>query len=214
MQSSEATSRVMAKRLSREFYSRDTIDVARELLGKRLVHRLPDGTRLSGRIVETEAYLGHEDPAAHSYNGRRTPRTEVMYGEPGLSYIYFIYGMYYCFNTITMEKDVPEAVLVRALEITEGIEGIHAAKPHISTHHLANGPGKLCIALELGRSHNGLDLTDSPVLFIEEDVDVKNAEIAEGPRVGIGSRHDAVHWPLRFGVRGHPALSPPKFPDS
>ena len=202
----------MPKRLPHNFYARDTITVARELLGQRLVHQLPDGTRLSGRIVETEAYLGIEDPAAHSFNGRRTARTEVMFGEPGLSYIYFIYGMYYCFNTITMARDVPEAVLVRALDLTEGIPQINSRKPHISMHQLANGPGKLCIALELDWRHNGLDLTTSGTLFIEEDGAVSDGDIAEGPRVGIGHLHDAVHWPLRFGVKNHPALSPPKFP--
>ncbi|MBX3020991.1 MAG: DNA-3-methyladenine glycosylase [Bdellovibrionales bacterium] len=204
----------MAKRLPQSFYARDTIAVARDLLGQRLVHQLPDGTRLSGRIVETEAYLGEHDPAAHSYGNRRTPRTEVMFGDPGLSYVYFIYGVHYCFNAITMARDVPEAVLVRALEISEGLEWMQEKrKPDLPVHTVANGPGKLCLALEIGRAHNFLDLTQSEILFIEEDGAVLDGDIAEGPRVGIGDRHDAVHWPLRFGIRNHPALSKPKFPD-
>jgi DNA-3-methyladenine glycosylase len=188
----------MATRLSKEFYARDTVEVARELLGKRLVHLLPDGTRLSGRIVETEAYLGIEDPAAHCFGGRRTPRVEPMYAEPGTSYIYFIYGVYFCFNVSTVAKDVPEAVLIRALEPVEFI---------------ANGPGKLCIALQMNRAQNGLDMTTSPELWIEDDGTIKDVALIDGPRIGIGDRNDAVHWPLRFGVHLHPSLSPPKFPN-
>ena len=185
------------RRLTHDFYARDSLTVARELLGKRLVHRLPDGRQLSGRIVETEAYLGVEDPAAHSFGGRRTPRTEVMFGEPGLSYIYFIYGMYFCFNVVTTAREIPEAVLVRALDMD----------------HLANGPGKLCRALHLTREQNALDMTSSEILWIENDVEYSDAEVIDGPRVGIDYAGDAAHWPLRFGVRGHPALSPPKFPE-
>lgn len=197
--------------LPHAFYARDTIDVARDLLGQRVVHQLIDGTRLSGRIVETEAYLGEFDQAAHSFGLRRTPRTEVMFGPPGLSYIYFIYGMYFCLNAITMAEGVPEAVLIRALEPVEGIERMQSRRPHLPKEKLANGPGKLCLSLELTREQNGLDLTLSKKLFIERDGAVMDSEIIEGPRVGIGMEHDAVHWPLRFAVRGHPSVSPPKF---
>lgn len=199
-------------RLSRDFFARDTIDVARDLLGQRLVHVLPSGLRLAGRIVETEAYLGLEDPACHSFGGRRTPRTQIMFGDPGFSYIYFIYGMHFCFNAVTMARDVPEAVLVRALEPLEGVDLMRATRPLLPHQKLANGPGKLCQALALTREHNGLDLTLSPNLFIEADGAVADAEVIEGPRVGIGSEHDAIHWPLRFGIKDHPALSAAKFP--
>lgn len=201
----------MAKRLDKSFYARDTIDVARELLGQRLVHVLPDGRRLSGRILETEAYLGSEDPAAHSFGGRRTDRTEPMFGEPGLSYVYFIYGMYFCFNIVTAEKGIPEAVLVRAVEPVEGIEDMLERKPGSEVWQLANGPGKLCQALQINRSQNALDLTTSRQLFLEEDGALKDGRIIDGPRVGIGNLHDAVHWPLRFGIEGHKGLSPAKF---
>jgi DNA-3-methyladenine glycosylase len=200
------------RRLTREFYARDTIDVARDLLGQRLVHILPNGQRLAGRIIETEAYMGIEDPAAHSFGGRRTARTEVMFGEAGFSYIYFVYGMHFCFNVTTMQREIPEAVLVRALDPVEGLADMRARKEGISAHHLANGPGKLCWALHLAREQNALDLCTSKELWIEADGAPKDAEIIEGPRVGIGYSHDAIHWPLRFGWRGHPALSPPKFP--
>ncbi len=204
----------MAKRLLKDFYARDTLVVAQEMLGKRLVRLLPDGTRLSGRIVETEAYLGHEDPAAHTFGGRRTPRVEPMYGEPGLSYIYFIYGVYFCFNVSTFAAGIPEAVLVRALEPVEGVDQmLKRTRPGTPRELLANGPGKLCIALQLGRAQNALDMTTSTELWIEEDGAIRDIDVAEGPRVGIGNEHDAVHWPIRYGVRAHPSLSPPKFPD-
>jgi DNA-3-methyladenine glycosylase len=185
----------MSTRLTQEFYARDSIDVARDLLGKILVHHLEDGTALRARILETEAYLGTEDPAAHSFGGRRTARTEPMFGKPGLSYIYFIYGVHFCFNVVTRAVDIPEAVLVRAVDIADG-----------------DGPGKLCRALRLDRRHNALDMVHSEILWIEDDGAQLAVEIAEGPRVGIGDRHDAVHWPLRFGIKNHPGLSKPKFP--
>lgn len=200
----------MSTRLAQDFYQQDTIEVARQLLGKRLVHRLPDGTRRSGIVVETEAYLGSDDPAAHSFAGRRTPRTEVMFGEPGYSYVYFIYGMHHCLNVVTMARDNPQAVLLRALELREGVKDVCSRRPSTPVHLLANGPGKLCSALELKLQHNGLDLTHSKILWLEDgDTD---QEIIQGPRIGIGNRHDAVHWPLRFGLRAHPSLSPPKWP--
>ena len=202
----------MADRLTRKFYARDTIEVARDLLGRRLVHRLPDGTRLSGVILETEAYLGVEYPCCHTFAGRRTPRTETMYAEAGTSYVYFIYGMYFCFNVVTMARGVPEAVLVRALDLREGVASIHARRPLASAHHLANGPGKLCAALGITRAHDGLDLVSDPTLFIEDDGAVLDADVVCGPRVGLGDKHDAVHWPLRYGLRAHPALSQAKFP--
>lgn len=186
--------------------------MARELLGKRLVHQLPNGQRLSGRILETEAYLGAGDPTAHSFNGRRTARTEPMFGEAGLSYVYFIYGVYFCFNVVTAEKDIPEAVLVRALEPVEGIEEMLKQKPGSELTRLANGPGKLCIALQIRRAQNALDMTVSNELWIEDDGAVMDGNILEGPRVGVGNLHDAIHWPLRFGIAGHPGLSLPRFP--
>ncbi len=201
----------MSTRLAEDFYAQDTIEVARQLLGQRLVHRLPNGQRLSGRIVETEAYLGVEDEAAHSFGGRRTPRTEVMFGAPGTSYVYFIYGMYFCFNVVVMPKGNPQAVLIRALEPIEGTELMLHDRPHLPIEHLANGPGKLCSALGITKAHNQLDLTQSKILWIERDDALLHREIVDGPRVGIGDSNDAVHWPLRYGLKDHPALSRPKF---
>lgn len=188
----------MAARLDHDFYAQDTIDVAVGLLGKVLVHRLASGRKLSGRIVETEAYLGVEDAAAHSHGGRRTTRTEIMYGAAGSAYIYFIYGMHYCFNVVTMPRDNPQAVLVRALA--------DAPFP-------ANGPAKLCAALLLDKKQNGLDLVTSRELWIEDDGARLDLDVVDGPRVGVGYAGDAAAWPLRFGFKSHPSLSPHKFPN-
>lgn len=193
--------------LPQNFYARDTIDVARELLGQRIVHQLPGGRRVAGRIVETEAYLGVEDPAAHSFGGKITPRTKVLFGEPGRSYIYLIYGMYWCLNVVTMARGTPEAVLIRALEPIEGLDVMREARRHSSD--LARGPGKLCQALRLERRHNDRDLTTGRNLWIEPDLNIAENKILVGPRIGIDYAGDAVHWPLRFGWAHHPDLSRP-----
>jgi DNA-3-methyladenine glycosylase len=130
-------------RLGREFYARDTLTVARELLGQRLVRVMEDGQRLAGIIVETEAYIGEEDQACHASHGR-TPRNAVMYGPAGFAYIYFIYGMYYCLNVVTEQEGFPAAVLIRAIEPTEGIPRMQAYRQGRPLHELTNGPGKLC----------------------------------------------------------------------
>lgn len=200
------------KRLTLDFYRRDTIDVARDLLGRVLVHRVSKNRVLSGVIVETEAYLGFEDPAAHSFGGRRTPRTSVMFGHPGTSYIYFIYGMYFCFNVVTMDEGIPEAVLVRAVSPEQGIDCMRSGRPECKDSELANGPGKLCRALKLGREQNARNLCEDPALWIEEGSNIaREFSVAEGPRVGVDYAGDAAEWPLRFGIAGHPALSKHKF---
>jgi DNA-3-methyladenine glycosylase len=197
----------MDRKLPSEFYLRDTIEVARALLGKKMVHVLPGGRRLSGIIVETEAYLGVEDPAAHSFGGRLTERTAAMYEGGGISYIYFIYGMYYCFNVVTGHPGHPEAVLIRALEPLEGVELMQTLHAHPRPpHELANGPGKLCQALRLDKTLNRVSLL-SDNLYIAEARDVMESEIEESPRVGVGYAADAALWPLRFFVRGHAAVS-------
>lgn len=188
--------------LPQKFFARETIVVARELLGKRLVRRLENGRRLAGRIVEVEAYLGVEDPAAHTYGGRRTPRNESMYGEAGYTYVYFVYGIHHCMNVVTQSRDIPEAVLLRALEPLEGFESFSQL----------NGPGKLCSKMQITREFNATALFEprSP-LFIEDDISIAEEDIAVGRRVGIDYAGDAIHWPLRFGIRGNMNLSPTKF---
>lgn len=196
------------KKLNRNFYARDTIIVAKELLGKILVHKV-DGKRISGKIVETEAYLGIEDKAAHSYGGRRTSRVEVMYGKAGISYIFIVYGMYNCFNVVTREEGVPQAVLVRALEPVEGIENMSINRFNKKydqlkkgqLKNLTNGPGKLCNALAIDRKLNGEDLCGN-TLYIEESND-NNFNIATSKRIGIDYAEEARDYPLRFYIQNN-----------
>jgi DNA-3-methyladenine glycosylase len=175
--------------------------MARDLLGKQLV-RVLDGQRLSGLIVETEAYIGEADKACHASRGR-TPRTEVMYGPPGHAYVYFIYGMHHCFNVVTEEEGFPAAVLIRALEPLEGVEWMRRHRPGRSDGQLTNGPGKLCAALAVDRTLNGVDLCTSQVFFIEEGQTVADREIATSPRIGIRSDEVARSRPWRFYIQGN-----------
>ena len=150
------------KKLIRNFYNRDSITVAKDLLGKVLVHKV-DGKEYKGIIVEVEAYCGFDDKAAHSYGGKRTPRVEVMYGEPGFSYIYLIYGMYNCFNIVTGKNNQAQAVLIRALEPIEGIEIMQEYRKQSKIKMLCNGPGKLCQAFGINRALNGISLLKPPI---------------------------------------------------
>ncbi len=200
------------KRLDREFYNRDSILVAKELLGKVLVHEI-GGQRVSAKIVEAEAYMGIEDKAAHSYGGKRTSRVEVMYGCPGFSYVFMIYGMYCCFNIVTNEKGKPQAVLIRAaepLEETEWMAQRRFGKPYEqltkSQHRgLTNGPGKLCCALSIDRSFNGTDLCGNEV-YVEEGKD-ENLNIVTTKRVGVDYAEEAKDYPWRFYLEGNEYVS-------
>ncbi|MGE3974640.1 MAG: DNA-3-methyladenine glycosylase [Bdellovibrionales bacterium] len=180
-----------------EFYQRNTRTVARELLGQRLV-RIVNGKRISGIITETEAYMGVKDKAAHSYGGRQTPRVQAMYLEGGHAYIYFIYGMYYCLNVVTQKGGVPEAVLIRSVQIDESIDlALKNRKLKISQiRNLSNGPGKLCLALKIGPKLNGTSLQSSE-LFIEENK-LRAPKIQSTPRIGIAYAEEWVDKPLRF----------------
>jgi len=186
----------MSDRLGRDFYARDTLNVVRELLGKRLV-RVIGGERLSGLIMETEAYIGEEDRACHASRGR-TPRTEVMYGPPGRAYIYFIYGMYHCLNVVTDRVGFPAAVLIRGIQPQEGVQYMRRNRRFRPEGELTNGPGKLCQALAIDRSLNDLDLCHSDLLFIEEAVVPDPGEIEVTPRIGIRADAIAKRRPWRF----------------
>ncbi len=187
-------------RLPRPFYARETLEVAKGLLGKRLV-RVAEGERLSGLITETEAYIGEEDAACHASKGR-TPRTEVMYGSPGHAYVYFIYGMYHCLNVVTEREGYPAAVLIRALRPQEGLEAMRRNRGGLP--QLANGPGRLCQALAIDGSLNGVDLCRSPLLFIEEGIEVPSEAIKATARVGIGADEVARRrfWRFLLGLGG------------
>jgi DNA-3-methyladenine glycosylase len=192
-------------RLGRDFYRRSTLTVARELLGKRLV-RVVDDQRLSGLIVEVEAYIGEDDAACHAACGR-TPRNAAMYGPPGVAYVYFIYGMHHCLNAVTEEEGFPAAVLIRALEPLEGLEIMRCHRPSKPDGELTNGPAKLCQVLAIDKSFNRADLCTGEVLFIEEGRTVAQQEIEASPRIGIKADELARSVPWRFYVKGNDFVS-------
>lgn len=184
--------------LSSKFYRRDTVQVARELLGKKLFH-LKNGELTSGIIIETEAYLGVSDPACHTFEGRRTERVKSMYKPGGHTYVYFIYGMHFCLNVVTQNETRPEAVLIRALFPLDGIKKMQRRRGTLVEKNLCSGPAKLCEALNIDRSCDGLSL-QGPELWIEKHIPfnrIKN-KIIGSPRIGIPYAGEAKKWPLRF----------------
>ena len=201
------------ERLKRTFCQRDTVTVARGLLGQLIVRQLADGSRVSGLIVETEAYLGPEDRAAHTYNHHRSPRNESMWQDAATAYVYFTYGMHHCMNVVTGDEKTPQAVLIRALQPVDNHEAMrqHRSKAKRDTD-LCSGPAKLCQALAIDRDLDGIDLSTSRQLWLEQARRrvLPSAEIAVGPRVGIASSGDWRDKPLRFAVRNNPHVSKPR----
>jgi DNA-3-methyladenine glycosylase len=195
--------------LPSEFFDRDTEIVARELLGAVFECRSPDGVA-AGRIVETEAYVGEHDLACHAAAGR-TARTEPLYGPPGLAYVYFIYGMYWCVNAVTRAEGLPSAVLIRAVEPLAGLPLMRRRRPVVRRDaDLTNGPGKLCLALGITGAHNARSL-QAPPLVIRPGEAVPDTRVARTPRIGITRCAD---WPLRWVVTDSPFVSktPARFP--
>ena len=193
------------KRLTRRFYRRDPVTVAKALLGQELVRILDDGTELSGRIVETEAYLGVRDKAAHSYGGRRTKRNESMYLDGGHAYVYFIYGMHWCFNVVSDRERVPTACLIRALEPLGGLEEMRRRRGYRADEALCSGPAKLSQALGIDRALDGIDMTMSERLFICSGANP--AAFSASPRIGVGYSEDWAAKPLRFWIEENPHVS-------
>jgi DNA-3-methyladenine glycosylase len=184
--------------LSRHFYDRETEIVARELLGATLECRTSDGVA-SGRIVETEAYLGEHDAACHAAAGR-TERTSPLYGRPGIAYVYFIYGVHWCINAVTRAEGLPSAVLIRALEPVRGVKLMRERRGNPPRDRdLTNGPGKLCEALSIDGKMNWSSLQRGPVV-IREATRVTDASVIVTPRIGI---RKAADWPLRYIIRGN-----------
>ena len=185
--------------LPRSFYARDTVTVARDLLGKVLAHG-----PLAGRIVEVEAYLGVGDRAAHSFRGV-TPRTRVIFGPPGHAYVYFIYGMHECLNIVAEPEGVAGCVLIRALEPVSGVAEMRERRPRVKrVEELANGPGKLTLAMGIDRRHYGADLTAAQGSLTVRDSGAADLDIVATTRIGI---RESAELPLRFYVAGSASVS-------
>ena len=190
------------QRLPRKFYARPVLIVAKELLGKLLVRKTEDGS-IVARIVEVEAYGGSDDPASHAYRGL-TERNRVMFGKPGFAYVYFIYGNHHCLNVKAETEGIPGAVLVRAVEIIQGMKLARRNRGLHSLKELSNGPGKLTKALHISKTENGLDLVKSKELYICESEKDNRWEISNSPRVGIKEGIDNL-W--RFYIKNDKAVS-------
>jgi DNA-3-methyladenine glycosylase len=188
--------------LPASFYARPTPEVARRLLGHILVSEL-GGHRTAGRIVETEAYIGPEDPACHGYRGHRSRRNASLFERPGTAYVYFTYGMHWCLNAVTEREGFPAAVLIRALEPLEGVAIMRRRRQRGADRELCSGPAKLCQALGVSGTEDGRTLTRGPLRIVRNGSRQRYAIIAT-PRVGI--RH-AVDWPLRFLIKDSPWVS-------
>lgn len=188
------------KRLERDFFMTDALELAQKLIGKVLVHETPLGV-VRGMITETEAYMGVEDKGSHTYKGKRTKRTEPMFHIGGTSYVYLIYGMYSCVNITAGDVDVPMAVLIRRVEpydeesrkIMESLRGMEKAD-----RHLADGPGKLCIAMHISKDDNDIDLVTDDKFYLTEGVIVKKEQIMPGKRIGIDYAQEAADYLWRY----------------
>jgi DNA-3-methyladenine glycosylase len=193
-------------KIERDFYLRDdSVQIAQDLVGKLLVVSA-DGNRVSGMIVETEAYMGVTDKAAHSYGGRRTARNEITYALGGHVYVFFIYGMYYQLNFVTGPEEHPHVVLIRAVEPIDGIEIMRTRHWQMPDNNLTSGPGKLCIAFGIDRSLNGEDLLGEKI-WLEEYKNFSKDEIAVGKRIGIDYAAEDAEKPWRFWVKDNQFVS-------
>ncbi|WP_105614882.1 DNA-3-methyladenine glycosylase [Vallitalea okinawensis] len=194
-------------RLTREFYYRDTLQVAKDLLGKMIV-RYHNQQLLKAMIIETEAYIGTIDKACHAYGGRRTNRTEVMFSKGGLLYVYQIYGLHFCMNVVTEEEGTPCAVLIRGVQPVEGIDSMAKLRygqrydelTSYKIKNFSNGPGKLCHALSIDKSDNGIDLCHSKKIYIS-DTGFKASDIHESKRINIDYAEEARDFLWRFQIK-------------
>lgn len=200
-------------RAESEFFTKAPSRLARDLLGMVLVRVLDDGERLSGRIVETEAYGGAEDLGSHARRGRRTPRNESMFASPGTAYVYFTYGMHHCMNVVGAEVGVPGAALIRAIEPLEGVcrmgtlRGLAPSGRPRPITDLASGPGKLCRAMAIDRTLDGTDMVSSGVLYIEHPIAAARGKVCRTARIGLGSAEAWTYKPWRWFLSGNPYVS-------
>ena len=194
--------------LQHSFYDRSNVTViARELLGKILITSF-DNEITAGRIVETEAYNGAVDRASHAYGNRRTNRTEVMFGKPGTAYVYLCYGIHHLFNVVTNKKEIPHAILIRAVEPTEGISIMQdRTRKKVLDNTLTSGPGNVSKALGIFTYHSGLDLVTSDIRIVDDGFQYKKKEIAVTTRIGVDYAGPDALLPYRFIVRDNPYVS-------
>lgn len=196
------------KKLSAQFYAgTDVVALARELLGKVLVSRF-EGVLTAGRIVETEAYIGLTDRASHSFGGKRTERNEHMYAAPGTAYVYICYGMHHLFNVVTNKKDIPDAVLIRALEPIEGIDMMlhRTGKPKLD-RTLTKGPGNAAKAMGIFKQHSGISLRSSDLYIADDGFVIADELVGVSKRIGVESAGKAALYPYRFYLKGNPFVS-------
>jgi DNA-3-methyladenine glycosylase len=196
------------KKLPRTFYERaDVTSIARDLIGKVLVTRL-DGVRTSGRIVETEAYAGHGDKASHAYGGRRTARTEVMYGRGGTAYVYLCYGIHHLFNVVTHGRDTPHAILIRGIEPMEGLPVmLERSGKKTFDRTLGRGPGNVSKALGIATDHTGMSLLGAEIYIGDDGFSFAPGEIEASPRIGVDYAGKDALLLYRFSVKGHAHVS-------
>jgi len=198
----------MVKKLEAEFYERkDVVKIARELLGKILVTNWK-GITTSGRIVESEAYAGIIDKASHASGGRRTNRNEIMYGEGGFVYVYLCYGIHHLFNVVTNSKEIPHAILIRALDPIDGIgQMLLRTRKKKLDHSLTRGPGNVSKALGILTKHSGLSLLSDRIFICDDGGSYSKKEIAASPRIGVDYAGKDALLPYRFYVKGNPFVS-------
>ena len=187
-----------------DFFKQETCQVAEQLLGAYLLRPI-QGKCLVGQIVETEAYLGLQDPSCHSFGGLKTPRSQNLYLPGGYSYVYLTYGMYYCFNVVTRTQKYPEAVLIRAVQPLKGLEEMRKNRKKQATEELCSGPGKLCQAFCINKSQNAIELTKKGALFLAQGQTFKDIEC--DARVGLPWHKDSAYWFLRFYIKDSPYVS-------
>ena len=200
--------------LEKSFFTKGALELAKELLGKTIV-RTVDGRVLKGKIVETEAYIGEIDKASHAYNGRRTERTEPLFREGGIAYVYFIYGLYHCFNVISGLEDKGEGVLIRGIEPLNELDYISQKRfkknydelKNAQKKALTNGPSKLCMAYSIDKKDNYKKLYEKGDFYIEDSLANEPFEIVETTRIGIDYAEEAVDFPWRFYIKDNPYIS-------
>jgi DNA-3-methyladenine glycosylase len=195
----------LEQKLSRAFYSRKTVDVAYDLIGMQIVRHLGNDV-LAGRIVETEAYRGYDDAASHAYKGL-TIRNAPMFGPPGFTYVYFIYGMHWLFNISAHPDDLPGGILIRAIEPTKGVDMMRELRGLVPQHRLTNGPARLAQALKLDKSLNNIDLVTCDHLYLIEGHVDPEEEINYGPRLRVPGDKLAKIRPWRFWIQDNPYVS-------